>query len=145
MKIRLIIIMILSTLLALEGTARTNLDRIVVISDTHLLSPELITAGNAIKSADAVELKMMAQSDDIMTALTDSIISIKPTLVLLTGDLTHNGERASHERMAQHLPRVPSALTVTRRYPPRRSPARSLHKSTATTATARAAVATLPR
>ncbi len=106
MKIRLIIIMILSTLLALEGTARTNLDRIVVISDTHLLSPKLITAGNAIKSADAVELKMMAQSDDIMTALTDSIISIKPTLVLLTGDLTHNGERASHERMAQHLERM---------------------------------------
>ena len=71
-----------------------------------MLSPELITAGNAINSADAVELKMMAQSDDIMAALTDSIISIKPTLVLLTGDLTHNGERASHERMAQHLERM---------------------------------------
>ena len=53
MKIRLIIIMILSTLLALEGTARTNLDRIVVISDTHLLSPELITAGNAINTWSA--------------------------------------------------------------------------------------------
>ena len=100
------ILMILTTLLALEGTARTNLDRIVVISDTHLLSPELITDGSAIKSADAVELKMMAQSDDIMAVLTDSIINIKPTLVLLTGDLTNNGERASHERMVQHLKRM---------------------------------------
>ena len=106
MKTRLIIIMILSTLLALESMARTSLDRIVVISDTHLLSPDLVTAGSAIERADAVELKMMAQSDDIMTAITDSIINIKPTLVLLTGDLTHNGERASHERKVWHLDRL---------------------------------------
>ena len=48
----------------------------------------------------------MVQSDDIMSALTDSIINIKPTLVLFTGDLTHNGERLSHERMAEHLGRM---------------------------------------
>ena len=78
-KIQYIIVMILSTLLALETTGRTSLDRIVVISDTHLLSPALIQAGNAIDLADASEVKMMAQSDDIMAAITDSIIAIKPS------------------------------------------------------------------
>ena len=106
MNIRLIIIMLLSTLLALETTARTTVDRIVIISDTHLLAPELVTPGSAIDRADAGESKMMAMSDDIMATLTDSIISIKPSIVLVTGDLTHNGERASHERMAQYLERM---------------------------------------
>ena len=98
--------MILSTLLALEGTARTTNEHIVVISDTHLLAPELVTPGRAIDRADAIETKMMAMSDEIMSALTDSIIHIKPSIVLITGDLANNGERMSHERMAWHLERM---------------------------------------
>ena len=100
--------MILSTLLAIETTAGTALDRIVIISDMHLLAPELVTPGTAIDRADAGDTKMMAQSDDIMNALTDSIIALKPAIVLLAGDLTHNGERASHERMVQYLSRMAS-------------------------------------
>lgn len=98
--------MILSTLLALDATARSTSERMVIISDVHLLSPGLITPGSAIDHADAAEIKMMAQSDAIMEAITDSIINLEPSLVLITGDLTHNGERASHERMAQHLNRM---------------------------------------
>ena len=107
MKTRLIIIlMALTTLFALDSSARNVRNRIVIISDVHLLSPELITPGSAIDRADAGETKMMAMSDDIMTAITDSIIKMEPTVVLLTGDLTNNGERLSHERMAQHLARM---------------------------------------
>lgn len=106
MKIRLIIIMLLSTLLAVESAARAVADRIVVISDTHLLAPSLVTPGRAIDAADAGDSKMMAQSDAIMSAVTDSIIDLNPRLVLLAGDLTYNGERASHERMVQYLDRM---------------------------------------
>ena len=107
MKTRLIIIlMALTTLFALDSSARNVRNSIVIISDVHLLSPELITPGSAIDHADAGETKMMAMSDEIMTAITDSIIKMEPTVVLLTGDLTHNGERLSHERMAQHLMRM---------------------------------------
>ena len=105
MKTKLII-MLLSTLFALDATAQMDLDRIVVISDIHLLSPELVTPGSAIERADAGESKMMVQSDAIMNSITDSIIAIKPTLLLLTGDLTYNGERLSHERVAQYLDRM---------------------------------------
>ncbi len=105
MKTKLII-MLLSTLFALDATARMDLDRIVVISDIHLLSPELVTPGSAIDRADAGDSKMMAQSDAIMNSITDSIISLNPTLVLLTGDLTNNGERLSHKRVVQYLDRM---------------------------------------
>lgn len=105
MKTKLII-MLLSALFALDATARVGLDRIVVISDIHLLSPELVVPGAAIDRADAGESKMMAQSDAIMRSITDSIIALHPSLVLITGDLTYNGERLSHERVAQYLDRM---------------------------------------
>ena len=98
--------MIISTLLALETEARNVTNRLVIISDPHLLAPELVTPGSAIDRADAAETKMMAMSDEIMSTLTDSIIDLKPSIVLITGDLTHNGERLSHERMAWHLERM---------------------------------------
>lgn len=108
MNSRLIIIalMVISSLFASASTARTVTDRFVIISDPHLLSPELVTPGAAIDAADAAETKMMAHSDDIMRAITDSVIAIQPAFVLITGDLTNNGERMSHERMVQHLDRM---------------------------------------
>ena len=98
--------MVLSTLFTLETAAQQAAARMVVLSDIHLLSPELVVPGSAIDRADASDSKMMAMSDDIMAALTDSILNLRPNIVLLTGDLTYNGERKSHERMAQYLDRM---------------------------------------
>ena len=105
MKARLII-MILSALLALDAIPQVDNQRIIIISDTHLLAPGLVTQGSAISRADAGETKMMAQSDAIMGDFIDSIITVGPELVLITGDLTNNGERVSHERMAWYLDKL---------------------------------------
>ena len=106
MKLRLIIIMAITSLFSLKSTASSATDNFVIISDPHLLSPELVTPGAAIDAANAAETKMMAQSDAIMRALTDSIIALQPACVLITGDLTNNGERLSHERMVEYLDRM---------------------------------------
>ena len=98
--------MAIASLFSLASMASSATDRIVIISDPHLLSPELVVPGTAIERADAVETKMMAHSDDIMHSLTDSIIALQPACVLISGDLTHNGERLSHERMVQYLDRM---------------------------------------
>ncbi|MBR5725126.1 MAG: metallophosphoesterase [Muribaculaceae bacterium] len=102
----IIIVMALFSLLALDAQARTISNRIAIISDVHLISPELMTSGGAIDRADASDSKMMAMSDDIMASLVDSLIDMHPVVVMLTGDLTYNGERLSHERMAWHLSRL---------------------------------------
>lgn len=106
MRTKHLIVMIMTTWLALTAAQRTAASDLVIISDPHLLAPSLITPGTAIERADAVETKMMAMSDDIMSALADSVIAVHPRVVLITGDLTHNGERASHERMLYHLQRL---------------------------------------
>jgi len=100
------LLMTLYTFAALGAWAQPNGQRIAIISDIHLLSPQLVTPGTAIDNADQHEIKMMALSDDIMEAICDSLIAAKPSLVLITGDLTHNGELLSHKRVAQHLNRL---------------------------------------
>ena len=84
--------------------------KIVVASDTHLMAPELVIAGGAaIDNFVARDMRMIALSDELMQAWTEQVAALHPQLVLLTGDLTKDGERASHERMAEHLSRLNQA------------------------------------
>lgn len=80
--------------------------KIMVLSDIHLLAPSLHDEGKAAQQLDAADMKLVLQSDTIMQAMIDSIISEKPLLLLITGDLTFNGEKESHERLASHLQRL---------------------------------------
>ncbi len=83
--------------------------KIMVISDPHLLAPSLYDDGNAAHQLEKSDMKMVIQSDYIMHSLVDEIIKAKPQLMLISGDLTFNGERASHERLAEHLQRLQEA------------------------------------
>lgn len=83
--------------------------KIMVISDIHLLAPSLLDDGKAAMALDAAEMKLVLDGDLIMQRMVDDIILRKPQLLLIAGDLTLNGERASHERLAQHLGRLQQA------------------------------------
>jgi 3',5'-cyclic AMP phosphodiesterase CpdA len=83
--------------------------KIMVISDPHLLAPSLTGEGKAAQQLAAGDMKLVLESDLIVGRMVDEIIKEKPQLLLITGDLTFNGARASHERLVSHLERLEKA------------------------------------
>ena len=79
--------------------------RIFVISDIHVLSPDLIedpTNSNIIK-AMSNERKLVEKSYDIFCTYIETIKEMKPDMVLIPGDLTKDGELYSHQAVAAKL------------------------------------------
>ena len=83
--------------------------KIMVISDIHLLAPSLCDDGKASHSLAAADMKLVLSSDLIMQRMVDDVIAHGPQLLLIAGDLTFNGARASHERLVEHLRRLEKA------------------------------------
>ena len=71
---------------------------IYVMTDPHYLSSELTDGGASfLKTVQNGDSKLPQYSDLYMTAFTDAVLDAEPDLVILSGDLTYNGERLSHE------------------------------------------------
>ena len=84
--------------------------KIAIISDLHVMVPELlVNEGTAFEEYLARDRKMLRESVEILDTLIVSILELKPDLVLVTGDLTKDGERVSHELVASQLERLTDA------------------------------------
>lgn len=84
-----------------------NIIKIAVISDLHVMAPQLlINEGAAIEDYMARDRKMLRESAEILDTLVANILELKPDLVLVTGDLTKDGERVSHQLVASQLQRL---------------------------------------
>ncbi len=84
--------------------------KIAIISDLHVMVPELLVSeGNAFEEYLARDRKMLRESVEILDTLMGCILELKPNLVLVTGDLTKDGERVSHEQVAAQLKRLTDA------------------------------------
>lgn len=82
-------------------------ERLLVFTDPHLLSPALVVnPGQPYTDAINNDNKMFDLGAPIMQAMVDTILGIKPTAVLVSGDLSKDGERRSRcqrrERGRQH-------------------------------------------
>ena len=87
-----------------------NILRIAVISDLHVMAPELlVNEGPAIEEYLAQDRKMLRESAEILDTLVGDIIDLQPHMVLVTGDLTKDGERVSHHLVASRLQRLVDA------------------------------------
>lgn len=76
-----------------------------VASDLHFLSPRLVASieSPALASMRAGDRKMLLQGPALLHSFLDSVRVLKPTFVLVPGDLTKDGELASHEDLADSL------------------------------------------
>ena len=79
--------------------------KIVVISDTHVMAPELLVSeGEAWTNYLSGQQKMVDYSQALFDEMVAKIIDeIKPDLVLITGDLTKDGEQLSHKYVVNKL------------------------------------------
>ena len=92
------------------NTITANQIKIAVISDLHVMAPELlVNEGNAIEEYLSRDRKMLRESLEILQTLVEEILELKPHLVLVTGDLTKDGERKSHLLVAGQLQRLVDA------------------------------------
>ena len=72
-----------------------------VATDPHVLAPELTDGGAAFtETVTHADGKFMPRIGEIADALFDRAASERPAALILSGDLTFNGERRSHEAFA---------------------------------------------
>ena len=83
---------------------------IVIASDPHYIAPELTDHGeyfeNMIRNADG---KVTEYADELTDAFLARVIGLRPAALILSGDVTLNGARTSHEVLAQKLAAVTAA------------------------------------
>ena len=84
--------------------------KMAVISDLHVMAPQLLVSeGKAFEDYLIKDRKMLRESAEILETLVTDILDIKPHLVLVTGDLTKDGERVSHQLVVKQLQRLVDA------------------------------------
>lgn len=81
-----------------------------VATDTHYLAPELTDQGKAYQTyLSTSDGRQLEYCDEIMDAFSDDVINQEPDILIISGDLTNNGEKESHLRMAEKLKKIESS------------------------------------
>lgn len=80
---------------------------VMLLTDIHLMHPDLIVSeGKAINDVIESDRKMLRQSKEIFDALLDTIERCNPSVLIIPGDLTKDGEKISHQMVADGLKRL---------------------------------------
>ena len=127
-KLKVFVFMILVLLVAsctkevvIEQAAQTNdqefglksampMLKIAVMSDLHFMDPSLLSNDAATGAAFMTYLnydpKLIEFSGPILQEAISEIVAAKPNILLIPGDLTKDGEKVSHETMANILKQI---------------------------------------
>ena len=98
---------VLALMMAMATWAQT---KIVVLSDTHVMGPGLlVNDGAAWQNELAKDRKLLDYSQEVFDVLMETMLSEMPDMLLITGDLTKDGELLSHEYVAGQLNRLREA------------------------------------
>jgi 3',5'-cyclic AMP phosphodiesterase CpdA len=78
--------------------------KIAVLSDLHYMDPSLLKAdGSAFQMYLMQDPKLLAESGAILQQIIRKLLIEKPDLVLISGDLTKDGELVSHRSILKQL------------------------------------------
>jgi len=77
-----------------------------VISDIHVYNPELGSSGSAFEQVLSSDRKLLLDSFDLLEFAIDEIIASGVNFVLISGDLTKDGEYINHIIVADKLRRL---------------------------------------
>lgn len=87
-----------------ETTGETGFWRVVVATDLHYLSPSLTDHGALFRRVmEAGDGKVTELCDEITDAFLEEVESLRPDALILTGDISFNGEWESHLALAEKL------------------------------------------
>ena len=90
-----------------KNTAPKYSNSLLVASDIHTMAPSLVESkGSAFDNYEKSDLRMIAQSAEILDALVEQALKLQPAAVLITGDLTKDGELESHQYVVSKLNRL---------------------------------------
>lgn len=106
MRLLFCVLLMLSLLLPVCAPADDR-PTIFVATDPHFISPELTDYGpffmRMIENGDG---KLVHYTDELTDAFVQQVIEKRPDCLILTGDLTFNGAKKSHEDLAVKLRKV---------------------------------------
>lgn len=84
-----------------------------VTSDIHFLANDLTDGGEAFqKFVNTGDGRVLNYIDPLMSAFTNDIKSKKPDVLIISGDLTSNGEKQSHLELARRLEVIKKSGTL---------------------------------
>lgn len=78
--------------------------RMVVSTDIHLIAPELVEDGEPFQTAYmSGDGKQINYTSDVLDAFIEQVLEEAPDVLVITGDLSLDGEKKSHQELATRL------------------------------------------
>ena len=77
--------------------------RIAVMSDLHYLSPDMIADTEDFEHALNSDRKLLKESSSVLHEMLERVRADKPDILLVSGDLTKDGEQECHAALAKQL------------------------------------------
>jgi 3',5'-cyclic AMP phosphodiesterase CpdA len=103
MKTRILFIAVLLVLSVNAVTKHESMYRIAVLSDVHVMAPELVEQGGSEyqKYLDG-DRKLLSESLELLDSACSNVMKWRAQIILITGDLTKDGEKVSHKLLADN-------------------------------------------
>lgn len=106
--ISIIIGLVLSACSSTHPKIETGSDiKLYVATDIHLLAEELMTNDDLMAQVfEFGDGRFVHYTNELMSTFTNTIKENQPDILILSGDLTHDGEKLSHEALAKQLKEI---------------------------------------